>query len=200
SPEEVEVLTKARILVVDDSQVALQQSVITLRNLGIECHTARSAREAIDHLLDLQGTAQQINVVVSDIEMSEMDGYAFTRTLRETPDFQELRPHSRSPRDLRPGPTDASTGHYWLMRRDLTLPRRPVAWPETLHEVPFSAENAAAVHRLLALGTQHGGGRVADFTTWLNGFESDPEFDPALCFVVEDPLGVVAVAQCWTSA
>jgi two-component system chemotaxis response regulator CheV len=64
--------------------------VITLRNLGIECHTARSAREAIDHLLDLQGTAQQINVVVSDIEMSEMDGYAFTRTLRETPDFQEL--------------------------------------------------------------------------------------------------------------
>lgn len=43
-PEEVEVLAKARILVVDDSQVALQQSVITLRNLGIECHTARSAR------------------------------------------------------------------------------------------------------------------------------------------------------------
>ena len=90
SPEEVEVLTKARILVVDDSQVALQQSVITLRNLGIECHTARSAREAIDHLLDLQGTAQPINVGVSDIEMSEMDGYAVTRTLRETPDFQQL--------------------------------------------------------------------------------------------------------------
>ncbi|MFK3798648.1 chemotaxis protein CheV [Pseudomonas sp. NPDC088444] len=90
SPEEAEVLAKARILVVDDSQVALQQSVITLRNLGIECHTARSAREAIDQLLDLQGTAQQINVVVSDIEMSEMDGYAFTRTLRETPDFQQL--------------------------------------------------------------------------------------------------------------
>ncbi|NBB08507.1 chemotaxis protein CheV [Pseudomonas sp. SLFW] len=90
SPEEVKVLSKARILVVDDSQVALQQSVITLRNLGIECHTARSAREAIDQLLDLQGTAHQINVVVSDIEMSEMDGYAFTRTLRETPDFQEL--------------------------------------------------------------------------------------------------------------
>ncbi|MND71527.1 Gliding motility regulatory protein [compost metagenome] len=29
-------------------------------------------------------------MVVSDIEMSEMDGYAFTRTLRETPDFQHL--------------------------------------------------------------------------------------------------------------
>jgi len=86
------------------------------------------------------------------------------------------------------------------MRRDLALPRRPVSWPETLHEVPFNAENAAAVHRLLVLGTQHGGGRVADFTTWLRAFESDPEFDRALCLVVEDPLGVVAVAQCWTSA
>ena len=110
------------------------------------------------------------------------------------------RPHSRSPRDLRPCPTDASTRHYWLMRRDLALPQRPVSWPETLHQVPLSADNAAAVHRLLALGTQHGGGRVAEFTTWLNGFDSDPECDRALCLVVEDPLGVVAVAQCWTSA
>ena len=90
APEDAEVLAQARILVVDDSQVALQQSIITLRNLGINCHTARSAKEAIDVLLELQGTAQQINLVVSDIEMSEMDGYALTRTLRETPDFKDL--------------------------------------------------------------------------------------------------------------
>jgi two-component system chemotaxis response regulator CheV len=90
SEEDALVLSKAKILVVDDSHVALQQSLITLRNLGIHCHTARSAKEAIDRLLELQGTAEQINVVVSDIEMSEMDGYAFTRTLRETPDFQDL--------------------------------------------------------------------------------------------------------------
>lgn len=83
-------LARANILVVDDSQVALQQSLLTLRNLGIECHTARSARDAIDCLLELQGTDRQINVLVSDIEMSEMDGYALTRTLRETPDFKEL--------------------------------------------------------------------------------------------------------------
>ena len=88
--EEAEVLGNARILVVDDSQVALQQSVHTLRNLGLTCHTARSAKEAIDVLLELQGTVEQINVVVSDIEMSEMDGYALTRTLRETPDFKDL--------------------------------------------------------------------------------------------------------------
>jgi two-component system chemotaxis response regulator CheV len=90
SEEDAMLLAQANILVVDDSQVALQQSVLTLRNLGLECHTARSAREAIDTLLELQGTPQQINVLVSDIEMSEMDGYALTRTLRETPDFKDL--------------------------------------------------------------------------------------------------------------
>jgi two-component system chemotaxis response regulator CheV len=88
--EEAEVLSKTRILVVDDSHVALQQSLITLRNLGLDCHTARSAKEAIDVLLELQGSPAQINLLVSDIEMSEMDGYALTRTLRETPDFQHL--------------------------------------------------------------------------------------------------------------
>jgi len=87
---DAQLLARANILVVDDSQVALQQSLLTLRNLGVECHTARSARDAIDCLLELQGTDRQINVLVSDIEMSEMDGYALTRTLRETPDFKEL--------------------------------------------------------------------------------------------------------------
>lgn len=88
--EDASLLAAANILVVDDSQVALQQSVHTLRHLGLECHTARSAKEAINVLLELQGTAQEIDIVVSDIEMSEMDGYAFTRTVRETPDFQHL--------------------------------------------------------------------------------------------------------------
>ncbi|MCO8171123.1 chemotaxis protein [Pseudomonas sp. 21LCFQ02] len=87
---EVELLGTVQILVVDDSQVALQQSIITLRNIGIECRTARSAREAIDVLLELKGTSGEINVLISDIEMSEMDGYALTRTLRETPDFSDL--------------------------------------------------------------------------------------------------------------
>jgi ribosomal protein S18 acetylase RimI-like enzyme len=86
------------------------------------------------------------------------------------------------------------------MRRDLDRPPQPVPWPPTLRHVPLRDTNASAVHQLLALGTLQGGGRVADFNAWLNGFERDPEFDRSLCFVVEDPLGVVAVAHCWTSA
>ncbi|MGH6782535.1 MAG: response regulator, partial [Sphingomonadaceae bacterium] len=90
SASDAEALAEARILIIDDSQVALQQSLQTLRSLGITCHTARSAKEAIERLLELQGTHEQINVVVSDIEMPEMDGYAFTRSLRESSDFKDL--------------------------------------------------------------------------------------------------------------
>lgn len=90
SHDDAKCLASARILVVDDSQVALQQSVLTLRGLGLHGHTARSAKEAIERLLELHGTPEQINVLVSDIEMSEMDGYALTRTVRETSDFAHL--------------------------------------------------------------------------------------------------------------
>ena len=47
SMEDAEILGSARILVVDDSQVALQQSVHTLRNLGLQCHTARRDRKSV---------------------------------------------------------------------------------------------------------------------------------------------------------
>ncbi|WNW13623.1 chemotaxis protein [Pseudomonas sp. DTU_2021_1001937_2_SI_NGA_ILE_001] len=90
SNDELELLRTTQILVVDDSQVALQQSILTLRQVDMECRTARSAREALDVLMELKGTPEEINLLVSDIEMSEMDGYALTRTLRETPDFQDL--------------------------------------------------------------------------------------------------------------
>lgn len=110
------------------------------------------------------------------------------------------RAHGPGPRDLRPKPEDASTRHYWLMRRDLGLQWPRVTWPQSFRLVAFSTDNAPAVHRLLTLGRQHGGGQVADFNTWLLAFERDPEFDRQLCFVVEDSHGVAAVAQCWTSA
>lgn len=109
------------------------------------------------------------------------------------------RTYGRSPRDLRPALSDASTAHYWLMRRDLSLSDWR-AWPLSLRQVAFGTDNASAVHRLLVLGSQHGGGGVAEFNTWRNAFQTDPEFDARLCFVVEDALGVVAVAVCWTSA
>ncbi|MCF7531231.1 GNAT family N-acetyltransferase [Pseudomonas petrae] len=86
------------------------------------------------------------------------------------------------------------------MRRDLGPDLDDPGWPAAVRPVEFTAQNASAVHQLLMLGREYGGGRVADYATWLEAFETDPEFDQALCFVLEDAQGVVAVAQCWTSA
>lgn len=110
------------------------------------------------------------------------------------------RAYGRSTGHLKPGPVDASARHYWLMRRYLLQAPETVNWPATLRGVEFTADNAFEIHQLLLLGRQHGGGQVADFRTWLNAFDTDPELDRQLCFVVEDALGVVGVAQCWTSA
>jgi ribosomal protein S18 acetylase RimI-like enzyme len=114
--------------------------------------------------------------------------------------FDRSRAHGRSTGHLTPAPLDASARHYWLMRRELRLAPVPDEWPSPLRVAAFTADNARQTHQLLMLGRQHGGGRVADFNTWLNAFDTDPECDPRLIFVAEDANGVVGVAQCWTSA
>ena len=114
--------------------------------------------------------------------------------------FDRSRAYGRSTGDLKPADEDASARHYWLMRRTFSqAPENPV-WPDTLRVTTLCADNTFAVHQLLLLGRQHGGGRVSDFDSWLDSFETDPEFDPHLVFAVHDQSGVVAVIQCWTSA
>lgn len=107
------------------------------------------------------------------------------------------RQGSERPRYLKP--SRASARHYWLMRRELLSAPAP-AWPETLKLTALTAENAANIHEMLVLGERDGGGHVADFDAWWRSFTQDPECDPELCLIVEDDEGVVAVAQCWTSA
>jgi ribosomal protein S18 acetylase RimI-like enzyme len=41
---------------------------------------------------------------------------------------------------------------------------------------------------------------LANVQVWRERFDSDPEYDPALCFIAQDEQGIVGVAQCWTSA
>src|SRR5690606_34575610 len=50
----------------------------------------RSVREGLPTLDRLKDTAEAINVVVSDIEMPEMDGYSFTQLLRSHPDHASI--------------------------------------------------------------------------------------------------------------
>ncbi|VVN71845.1 GNAT family N-acetyltransferase [Pseudomonas fluorescens] len=87
-----------------------------------------------------------------------------------------------------------------LLRRDLTEVLPPVIWPNGISLTEYRPALAEAVHGLMELGYQHGGGRVPALGIWREHFETDAEYDPALCFIASDAQGLVGVVQCWTSA
>ncbi|EJM95926.1 acetyltransferase [Pseudomonas sp. GM74] len=86
------------------------------------------------------------------------------------------------------------------MRRDLSVVVPSPDWPAGLQLSEYRPELGAAVHRLMEFGYLEGGGRVAALEMWQRQFETDPEYDQALCFIVLDAGEVVGVCQCWTSA
>jgi ribosomal protein S18 acetylase RimI-like enzyme len=91
-------------------------------------------------------------------------------------------------------------GFCFLMRRNLAQGVPPITWPQGIVLSPYRPELAEAVHRLMEQGYLEGGGRVPALELWQQRFETDPEYDPSLCFIALDANGVVGVCQCWTSA
>ncbi|MCF4998867.1 GNAT family N-acetyltransferase [Pseudomonas syringae] len=86
------------------------------------------------------------------------------------------------------------------MRRDLHEAVPSIQWPGAVELITYQPQLAPAVHALMLLGNREGGGRVPTLEVWQQRFETDPEYDPALCFIASDAEGVVGVAQCWTSS
>lgn len=69
-----------RLLIVDDEPNLLRAVAACLRGEGYEVDTARSGEEALVYV------AQRLpDLIVSDIRMPRMDGYAFARQLRGNP-------------------------------------------------------------------------------------------------------------------
>lgn len=86
------------------------------------------------------------------------------------------------------------------MRRNLADVVPAITWPQGIVLSDYRPDLAEAVHRLMELGYQQGGGRVPALDVWQQRFETDPEYDPSLCFIALDTEGIVGVCQCWTSA
>jgi two-component system chemotaxis response regulator CheV len=74
------------VLVADDSSVARNQIKRTIEQLGMKVITKKDGREALDYLLDLVDEGKNVNdeilLLISDIEMPEMDGYTLTAEIR----------------------------------------------------------------------------------------------------------------------
>ncbi len=85
---------RQRILVVDDSAMARTQTVRTLDSLQVPYIMARDGKDAMNLLMKLNGDgadpADTISLVLSDIEMPEMDGYSLTQQIRQTPALANL--------------------------------------------------------------------------------------------------------------
>jgi two-component system chemotaxis response regulator CheV len=82
-----------RVLVVDDSSLARTQTNKFLEILGIDCVLANDGQEALDILRELNSGDNEkgsIDMLISDIEMPQMDGYTLTSILRGDPLFADL--------------------------------------------------------------------------------------------------------------
>eukprot|EP01034_Spumella_vulgaris_P043012 gene43011-53374_t len=73
-------------------------------------------------------------------------------------------------------------------------------WPAGIRLEHYRDELAPAIHAVLRMTQEQGGGHVANLDTWQQQFISNAEFDPRLCLVVSNAEGILGVAQCWTSA
>lgn len=83
-----------KIMIVDDSIVARKQVQGVVRNIGAAAETFTTGREALDHLKQLiaegKDPCEEYLMIISDIEMPEMDGYTFTTEVRSNPAMNDL--------------------------------------------------------------------------------------------------------------
>src|SRR6056297_172697 len=76
----------APVLVVDDSSMARSQVQRAIRALGLECVLKNDGREALEQLrswAELGALDERVSMLISDIEMPEMDGYELLSQVRQ---------------------------------------------------------------------------------------------------------------------
>lgn len=82
-----------KILIVDDSHVALQQMVSVLEPMGLKIVKANNGLEAYQLLMHWKEEGRDLNdelvMIITDAEMPEMDGYMLTTEIRRDPELKD---------------------------------------------------------------------------------------------------------------
>lgn len=73
------------ILAVDDSASIRQMVTFTLKGAGYDVIEAVDGQDALD-----KANAQQVNLVLTDINMPRMDGYQLLELLRKTSNYESV--------------------------------------------------------------------------------------------------------------
>jgi two-component system chemotaxis response regulator CheY len=76
---------RRNILVVDDSATVRKFVSVSLSMQGFDVTTACDGMDALEKL-----PQKKFDLVITDLNMPNMDGFEFIRTLRENPDYQDL--------------------------------------------------------------------------------------------------------------
>ncbi|WP_441005263.1 chemotaxis protein CheV [Xanthomonas sp. WHRI 1810A] len=83
-----------KVLTVDDSSVARKQVTRCLQTVGVEVTALNDGRQALEFLRKLvdegKKPEEEFLMMISDIEMPEMDGYTLTAEIRSDPRMQKL--------------------------------------------------------------------------------------------------------------
>jgi two-component system chemotaxis response regulator CheV len=87
-------LADLSVLIADDSTVARKQMRRCVEQLGVNVQTFNDGKAAIKHLRELADAGEDVTsryiLIISDIEMPEMDGYTLTASIKEDPRLQKL--------------------------------------------------------------------------------------------------------------
>jgi two-component system chemotaxis response regulator CheV len=85
---------KKHILIADDSTIARKQIQRVVESLGIQTTVKKDGRQALEYLEEMVADGKdpysELIMVISDIEMPEMDGYTFTSEVRNNPQLKDL--------------------------------------------------------------------------------------------------------------
>ena len=76
------------ILVVDDSNTSRASIEYTLKNAGYAAKTAEHGVQALEKLKEMAAAGDQCQLVITDINMPEMDGIALIKKIRSGSAFQ----------------------------------------------------------------------------------------------------------------
>ena len=74
-----------KVLIVDDSSLTREFHKHILKAAGFACDTAADGMEGLE-----KATAEKFQVILTDVNMQGMDGYEFTKRLRQNPDYDEV--------------------------------------------------------------------------------------------------------------
>jgi two-component system chemotaxis response regulator CheV len=88
-------IVQKHVLIVDDSAVARKQIQRVVESMGMKTTVKKDGREAINYLKNMVEEGidpyTELVMVISDIEMPEMDGYTFTAEIRNHPGLKDLK-------------------------------------------------------------------------------------------------------------